>query len=74
MNKFKFIFFFIFVIFVCNISGAFKIQIKAKVGNDIITNIDLEHEKRYLIFLNPKLTQLKKKRQKISQIIPLLRI
>ena len=62
MNKFKFIYFFIFVICVCSTSEAFKIEIKAKVGNHIITNIDLEQEKKYLIFLNPKLIQLDKKK------------
>ena len=46
MNKFKFIYFFIFVICVCSTSEAFKIEIKAKVGNHIITNIDLEQEKK----------------------------
>ena len=39
-----------------------KILIKAKVKNEIITNIDVEHEVNYLIFLNPKLYELNKLR------------
>ena len=38
------------------------ILIKAKVKNEIITNIDVEHEVKYLIFLNPKLNELNKQR------------
>ena len=34
------------------------IKIQVKIQNEIITNIDIENEKRYLIFLNPKLKEL----------------
>ena len=27
-----------------------KIQIKYKIGNDVITNVDIENESKYLIF------------------------
>ena len=35
-----------------------SIQIVVKVENEIVTNIDIENEKKYLLFLNPKLDQL----------------
>ena len=35
-----------------------RILIKAKVKNEIITNIDIEKEINYLVFLNPKLKEL----------------
>ena len=38
--------------------NANSIQIVVKVENEIITNIDIENEKKYLLFLNPKLDQL----------------
>ena len=37
------------------------IKIVVKVENKIITNFDIENEKKYLFFLNPKLKQLNKK-------------
>ena len=56
--------FFLLIIFIylTNNLLAEKILIKAKVKNEIITNIDLEHEVGYLIFLNPKLYELNKSR------------
>ena len=38
--------------------NASSIQIVVKVENEIITNIDIENEIKYLLFLNPKLDQL----------------
>ena len=35
-----------------------KIEIKFKVGDQIITNIDIINEKKYLIFLRPELKNL----------------
>ena len=35
-----------------------SIKIITKVDNEIITNIDIKNEKKYLLFLNPKLDQL----------------
>ncbi len=43
-----------------------SVKIIVKVQNEIITNIDLENEKKYLIFLNPKLQQLSN--SKINEI------
>ncbi len=37
-----------------------EIFIKAKVNNEIITNLDIKNEKNYLIALNPKLKNLEK--------------
>ena len=61
LNK---IIFFLLLIFFClsNNLSAEKIIIKAKVKNEIITNIDVEHEVNYLKFLNPKLNELNKLR------------
>ena len=39
-----------------------EIKIKVKIQNEIITNIDIENEKKYLIFLNPKLEELDNER------------
>tara|TARA_Y100000992_G_scaffold302513_1_gene277007 strand:- start:2608 stop:3540 length:933 start_codon:yes stop_codon:yes gene_type:complete len=54
----------IFILIICiSISGyvlAEEILIKAKVENEIITNIDITNEVKYLTFLNPKLIELEK--------------
>ncbi len=39
-----------------------SIKIITTVHNEIITNIDIENEKQYLLFLNPKLKKLNEKR------------
>tara|TARA_B100000575_G_scaffold192781_1_gene155636 strand:- start:959 stop:1885 length:927 start_codon:yes stop_codon:yes gene_type:complete len=57
MNKFKFIIFFILITLNNNILKA-QIEIKYKVGDEIITNIDIVNEKNYLIFLRPNLKEL----------------
>ncbi len=44
------------IIFSSNLSA--KIQIKYKIGDEIITNIDVFDEKNYLIFLRPNLKDL----------------
>ncbi len=61
MNKFKFVVISIIILIFSFNLQAKSIQIIAKVQNDIITNIDIENEIKYLIFLNPKLKELKKK-------------
>ena len=48
----------IFFIFLTSISFGLEIKIKAEIDNIIITNIDIENERKYLIFLNPKLKEL----------------
>ena len=56
------------MIFLFNGTNSNDLQIKVKVQNEIITNFDIEHEKKYLSFLNPKLNQLdEKKKFKISK-------
>ena len=61
---------FLIIIFFFNLNNnvfANLIEIKVKIDNDIITNLDIENEKRYLFFLNPKLQELQKSRvQKIA--------
>ena len=48
---------------VLNSSSSYaEIFIKAKVNNEIITNLDIKNEKNYLIALNPKLKNLEKKK------------
>ncbi len=61
---FKKTIFFLLIIFIYLSNNLFaeKITIKAKVKNEIITNIDVEHEVNYLIFLNPQLLELNKLR------------
>ena len=49
----------IFIINVLNVNS--QIYIKAKVNDEIITNYDIENEKKYLIALNPKLKELNTK-------------
>ena len=62
MSKNKFIgFFLIFIIYFTPISS-YDVRIKVKVHNQIITNIDIEQERKYLTFLNPKLKDLTKKK------------
>ena len=51
------LFFFSFKIYAFNSS----IDIKFKIGDEIITNIDIQDEENYLIFLRPKLSSLPKK-------------
>ena len=59
MNKFTFVIS-IIVILISSVSlQAKSIQIVAKIQNEIITNIDIENEIKYLLFLNPKLKELK---------------
>ena len=60
MNKIKL---FLIVIFFFNFNnqvfGNF-IEIKIKIDSDIVTNLDIENETKYLFFLNPKLQELEK--------------
>ena len=38
------------------------LEIKVKIQDQIITNLDIENEKNYLFFLNPKLRNLEQSR------------
>ncbi len=60
MNKIRLIFFFIFLILFNQYSYGNLIEIKVKINDEIITNLDIENEKNYLFFLNPKLLELEK--------------
>ena len=51
----------IFLISNTSISPGIEIKIQVEIDDEIITNIDVENEKKYLTFLNPKLKELKKK-------------
>ena len=44
------------------LAQANTIKIKVKIQNKIITNIDIENEKKYLLYLNPKLLNLEDKK------------
>ncbi len=57
MTKFKLFIIFLLVFFV-NFNIQADIKIKFKVGEDIITNIDILNEKNYLIFFRPNLSKL----------------
>ena len=58
MNKIKIILFFFSLLIYSQYLYGDTIEIKVKINNEIITNIDIENEKKYLYFLNPKLLKL----------------
>ena len=60
MSKIKILFFFIFFLVFSQFLYGDSIEIKVKINNEIITNLDIENEKKYLLFLNPKLITLEK--------------
>ena len=49
-----------FVFFVCSFTYS-QIKIKYKIGDEIVTNIDILNERNYLIFLRPDLNKLSDK-------------
>ena len=49
------------ILFLLNSNLSAQISIKYKVGDEIITNADIEFEKKYLIFLRPNLVELSNK-------------
>ena len=59
MIKIKFVIILIILFLSCNFSKA-NIKIKYKIGDKIITNIDIINEKNYLIFMRPSLVSLSK--------------
>ncbi len=62
MNKIKLFLIFIFFFNFNNQVFGNLIEIKVKIADDIITNLDIKNEERYLFFLNPKLKELQKSR------------
>ncbi len=62
MNKIKI---FIILIILFNLNNSLYgnlLEIKVKIQDQIITNLDIENEKNYLFFLNPKLRNLEQSR------------
>ena len=63
MRKFFFKIYFVLILSIVPLKTAYsEIFIVAKINEEIITNLDLEFEKRYLVSLNPNLNKLDKKR------------
>ncbi len=62
MNKKQLLIIFTFFLIFINPAFSNSIEIKARVLNEIITNIDIENEKKYLFFLNNNLKELEKSR------------
>ena len=62
MSKIKIIIFLIFISTFNQFSYSDTIEIKVKINDQIITNLDIENEKKYLLFLNPKLIELERSR------------
>ena len=60
MSKIKIIIFLIFISTFNQFSYSDTIEIKVKINDQIITNLDIENEKKYLLFLNPKLIELER--------------
>mgnify|MGYP001234617161 CR=1 FL=1 len=60
MSKIKIIIFLILISTFVQFSYSDTIEIKVKINNEIITNLDIENEKKYLLFLNPKLIELER--------------
>ena len=58
--KLKKIFLIIFIFFSVenNLFAKLNLEILYKINNEIVTNIDVENEKKFLIFLNPNLKNL----------------
>ena len=72
MNKIKYILFVVFFLIINLNVYAASIKIIVKVDNEIITNLDIKNEKKYLMALNPKLKNLadnKLERYAIDSII-----
>ena len=60
MTKKKIIFFFILVLIQINFINSSEIKIITKVNNEILTNLDIENESKYLVILNNNLKSLSK--------------
>ena len=58
MNKLKLTLISFVIIIFSNNSFSSSVNIKVVVQNEIITNLDIKNEKKYLLFLNPRLKKL----------------
>ena len=62
MRKFFFKIYFVLILSIVPLKTAYsEIFIVAKINEEIITNLDLDFEKRYLVSLNPNLNKLDEK-------------
>ena len=61
MKIFKYFLIFFFIVLSNFFANGKEIEIRFKIGNDIITNKDIENEKNYLISLNNDLLKISKK-------------
>ena len=57
----KITFFLILIFFQINLINATEVKIVSKINNEILTNIDIENEIKYLLILNTNLKNLNKK-------------
>ncbi len=62
MNKIVLLFFLITIFLITSYLKAEKVEIINKIGTDIITNIDIENEFKYLIALNSNYKTIEKKK------------
>lgn len=60
MNKLNIIFFILFLSLI-NFKTNAQVNLKYKIGNQIISNVDILNEKNYLLFLRPELKNLPEK-------------
>ena len=51
-------YFFVFFCFFLTLNAYSEISIKYKIGNEIITNVDILNEQKLLLFLRPDLKKL----------------
>ena len=58
MSKIKLLIFIMTLLSFIKYAQANLIEIKVKLQNEIITNLDIDDEKKYLFFLNPRLLEL----------------
>tara|TARA_Y100001958_G_C20779510_1_gene251748 strand:+ start:171 stop:365 length:195 start_codon:yes stop_codon:yes gene_type:complete len=56
------LFFFVIIFFNTSDIQAEKVEIINKIGTDVITNIDIENEYKYLIALNNNYKSIEKKK------------
>ena len=60
MKAKKIIFFLIILFFQTNLINSYELKIEVKVNNEILTNIDIENESKYLLIVNTNLKNLTK--------------
>tara|TARA_Y100000590_G_scaffold93107_1_gene105435 strand:+ start:5564 stop:6496 length:933 start_codon:yes stop_codon:yes gene_type:complete len=68
-----FIFYIIFILLIITNTFSQEIYIKLKINNQIITNIDIDNEKKYLAFFNPDVKQIPEDKMEILSTNSLVR-